>query len=255
MEGAWFEDEDFWVRFAPLMFDGPRWAEVPGAVDGLLRLARAPSPPPAPDLPAPAVLDACCGPGRHSVELARRGYAVTGIDITDPYLEAARESAAAEGVAVEFLHADLREFVRPGAFDLAVNLFRSFGYFEREAEDRKALENIRKSLKPGGAFVIETLGKEVAVHDFIEDEWYERDGWTVLNEYRVEGDWDGLRHRWILERDGGRFERSFVLRLYSASELRRLLLGAGFSSVSIHGNLQGIPYDHKATDLVAVASV
>ena len=60
-----------------------------------------------------SVLDACCGPGRHSIELASRGYRVTGVDITETYLEAARESATGLGLALEFFKADIRNLRPP----------------------------------------------------------------------------------------------------------------------------------------------
>lgn len=226
------------------MFDEKRWAEVPAVVDSLLRLSGT--------RPGAAVLDACCGVGRHSVELAGRGFRVTGVDITRPYLEAAEESAAAAGVSPEFLRADIRSFRRPGAFDLALNLFTSFGYFATPEEDLAALANIRASLAPGGALVLETTGKETAARDFMEGEWFERAGWTVLTEYKVIGDWEGLMNRWILLKGGERVDRSFVLRLYSGLEMRRALSAAGFEEVEIYGSLAGAPYDEKATSLVAL---
>jgi len=249
----WYEDEDFWTDYAALMFDESRWAEVPAVVDAIEALAAPPK--------GGRVLDACCGPGRHSLELASRGYRVTGIDLTPAYLEAARESAAAWGVELELLRADLRGFERPAAFDLALNLYTSFGYFEDPADDLAALRALRACLKPGGALLLETTGKETAARDFTEGEWFERGGATVLTEYSVVGDWEGLRNRWILVRgrEGGaegeleKVDRSFVLRLYSAAELRAALLGAGFDTVRIYGNLQGGPYDQKATSLVALA--
>jgi SAM-dependent methyltransferase len=258
---AWFEDEQFWSLFAPLMFDEAHWAEVPAVVDGILRLAGLPSRGPGAGAALPGeaplrVLDTCCGVGRHSLEFAGRGFAVTGIDITEPYLEAARDSASGgSSGAVEFLKADLRSFRRPAGFDLAVNLFRSFGYFDTPEEDFLALQNIAASLAPGGALVLDCLGKEVAVHEFIEGEWFERGGCTILTEFKVAGDWEGLVHRWILLKDGERYDYSFTMRLYSATEMRSLLLRAGFDSVEIHGNIEGAPYDEKATSLVAVARI
>ena len=252
-EGPWYADEAFWTAYAPIMFDEARWAEVPAVVDALLGLAAPP--------PGAAVLDACCGPGRHSLELASRGYRVTGLDLTAAYLDAARESAAAWGVEVEFVRGDLRRFGRRAAFDLALNLYTSFGYFEDPADDLAALRALRASLKPGGALVMELRGKETAARDFTEGEWFERAGGTVLTEYSVVGDWEGLRNRWVIikPREGGdageleRIDRSFVLRLYSAVELRAALLEAGFASAEIYGSLKGAPYDEKAESLVALA--
>jgi SAM-dependent methyltransferase len=249
----WFEDEAFWTAYAPLMFDEKRWAEVPAVIDDIERLSSPPR--------GGAVLDACCGPGRHSLELASRGYRVTGIDIMEPFLEAARESAEAWGVKADFLQADLRSYSEPGRFDLAINLFTSFGYFVDPADDILALANIRASLRPGGVLVLETQGKEVLARDFSTGEWFERDGCTVLTEFSVVGAWEGLRNRWIILREEGagqglraiREDRSFVIRLYSGAELRSALQSAGFAGAEIFGSLSGRPYDQNAECLVAVA--
>ena len=241
----WFEDETFWNTFAPLIFDENRWAETSAVVDSVERLAGT--------RPGNSVLDACCGPGRHSLEFACRGYRVTGVDITSSYLEAARESARAEGVEIEFLHDDLRRFVRPDAFDLCVNLYNSFGYFADPAQEERMMGNIFRSLRPGGRLVLEMVGKETAVRDFTEGEWFERDGWTILTEFSVVGAWEGLKNRWILIRGAERIDRSFVQRLYSGSEMRNLLARAGFAKIRILGSLDGAPYDQKAQNLVAVA--
>jgi SAM-dependent methyltransferase len=243
----WFEDEEFWALYAPIMFDEDRWAEVPTVVDALERLVGM--------APGAAVLDACCGPGRHSLELASRGYRVTGIDITEAYLEAARESAAAWGLGgrAVFLRADIRDFSVRRRFDLAINLYTSFGYFAKAEEDLRALRRLRAALRPGGALVLEMRGKETAARDFVKAESFERGGWEVRTEYSIVGDWEGLRNRWVLSRGEVAADRSFVLRLYSGVELKAALSAAGFSRVAIMGGLDGAPYDESAESLVALA--
>jgi SAM-dependent methyltransferase len=249
----WFTDERFWEEYAPIMFDEAHWREVPEVADSVTRLARL-------DLygggrygaDGPRLLDICCGFGRISAELARRGFAVTGVDITESYLRAAREDAAHENLAIEYLKADARRFTRPGCFDAAVNLYISFGYFEDRSDDLAMLRNAYESLKSGGAFIIETLGKEIAVRDFIAGEWFERAGWTVLTKYEVADAWAALKNRWILVKDGRRIEKTFTQRLYAASELRSLLFEAGFASVELYGDWDESPYDERAAKLIAV---
>ena len=249
---SWFEDEEFWKAYASLMFDEGRWAEVPGVVDSLLGFAGLPLRAEGPGK-RPAILDTCCGVGRHSIEFASRGFRVTGIDITTAYLDAARESAASLAEGPDFLKADMRTFTRPAAYDLAINLFRSFGYFDDPADDLAALKAIKASLVPGGVFVLETLGKELAARDYIEGEWFERDGWTVLTEFKVSGDWEGLVHRWVLVRGAERIDRSFTLRLYSATEIEAALRVAGFARVEAYGSWAGSAYDDRAETMIIVA--
>ncbi|MBN2875390.1 MAG: class I SAM-dependent methyltransferase [Spirochaetales bacterium] len=246
-DGGWFADDGFWTDYAPLLFGDERWAEAPAVVDAILRLSGAPE--------SGTVLDSCCGPGRHALEFAARGYRVTGVDITGPYIEAARESARAMNLAAEFVRADSRSWSRPASFDLAVNLFTSFGYFETKAEDELMLARIRESLKPGGVLVMDLVGKELAARDFTKGERFERDGRLVTTTFEVVGAWEGLRNRWMVQEGERRVDRAWVQRLYAATELRDSLKHAGFSSVSLHGNWSGDPYDASAERLVAVARV
>jgi SAM-dependent methyltransferase len=248
----WFNDERFWERYAPVMFDDAHWSEVPLVADGLTALARLDLYGPPPGKSGPRLLDLCCGFGRISLELARRGFAVSGVDITESFLRTARENALADGLDIEFIREDARSFRRPDFFDAAVNLYISFGYFEDPADDLRATRNVFESLKPGGAFIIETLGKEIAVRDFVESEWFERAGYTVLTEYEAVDSWAGLKNRWILIRDGERIEKVFTQRLYAATELRALLFEAGFSSVELYGGWDESAYDERAEKLIAV---
>jgi hypothetical protein len=186
--------------------------------------------------------------------LALRGYRVCGVDITAAYLAAARESAADEGVNVEWIKEDVRRFRRDGAFDLALNLYTSFGYFGDPGDDLLFASNARAGLAPGGVFIIETLGKEIAVRDFTPGEEYQRAGYTVRTAYACVDGWAGLHNRWILLKDGQRVERSFTQRLYAATELRALLMSAGFAGVRCYGDWDGSPYDQTARMLIAVAT-
>jgi SAM-dependent methyltransferase len=257
----WFNDESFWKQYAPIMFDNKRWTEVPVVVDGVTRMARLPlyeyppiyKPAEASVPGGPGVVDLCCGFGRISLELARRGFAVTGVDLMPAYLDTARDDAAYEHLEVEFVHEDVRRFKRPNAFDLAVNLYISFGYFGNQEDDRLFSRNVYESLRNGGCFIIETLGKEIAVRDFVEAEWFERTGYFVLTKYEAVNSWEGLKNRWILiDKEGKTVERSFTQRLYAATELRQLLLDAGFRTVELYGNWEEGPYNQYAQSLIAV---
>jgi SAM-dependent methyltransferase len=254
-DAQWFEDAEFWECFAPIMFDDAHWIEVPAVADAVTRLSRFNlycDNSEEPLASSPRVLDLCCGFGRISAELARMGSAVTGVDITETYLKTAREEAEYENLEIEYIQADARKFVRPEFFDAAVNLYISFGYFSDQKDDLLVLRNVYESLKKGGSFIIETLGKEIAVRDFVEAEWFERAGFTVLTEYEALDSWTFLKNRWILIKDGKRLEKTFTQRLYSASELRTLLHEAGFKKVEIYGNWDESPYDRRAAKLIAV---
>lgn len=238
----WFQDPRFWDVMAGVMFDQARWDAVPEEVDGVVALAGLE--------PGAHVLDLCCGPGRHALELARRGFTVTGVDLHAPYLEQAR----AKDADVEWVHADMREFRRDGAFDAAVILFSSFGFFEDPEDDRRVARNVCRSLKPGGALLIDTMSKEVLARKFQPRGWHELDdGSILLQDRRLVDGWGGIRTTWTLIRGRDQESFTFALRLYAGTELAALLQDAGFETVKLFGWFDGRPYDHEARRLLSLA--
>lgn len=137
----WFDDDSFWRELYPVMFSERRIAEADEQVAKALALTKP---------TGKSVLDLCCGPGRCSVSLAKRGFSVTGVDRTNYLLEKARARARAAHVKIEWVQEDMRDFVRPGSFALALSMFTSFGYFDDKREDMIVLENVYASLKPEG---------------------------------------------------------------------------------------------------------
>ncbi|MBQ7538167.1 MAG: class I SAM-dependent methyltransferase [Treponema sp.] len=243
----WFEKEDFWNNYAPIMFDAARWAEAPAVAESVCKIAGLGK--------GAKILDAGCGPGRIAVELASLGLEVTGVDLIQSELDAAAESASAEGVDLELIKADLRSFKSEKKFDCAINLFTSFGYCDTIEEDVQILKSIFNSVRDGGFFILENLSREIAIKDFTEGEWFERAGKTVLTDFSVVGAWEGLRSRWILidNESGERIEHEFIQRLYSAIELKRIMIGIGFKSVEIYGDFDFSPYNQNARTMVIVA--
>ena len=242
----WFENESFWQNFGPVMFDSQRWAEAPGIAESVIKIAGLTK--------GSSVLDAGCGPGRISVELAAKGLDVTGVDIIQSELDAAKDSADAEGVKLDLINCDLRSFKSQKKFDCAINLYTSFGYCDTIEEDFQILKNIADSLSDNGFFILECTSRETAILYFTDGEWFERSGLTVLTQFSVEGAWEGLRSKWtIINRDGQRIEHEFVQRLYSAIELKRMMIRAGFNSVEIYGNYDFSPYNEHAKTMVIVA--
>ena len=242
---TWHENDGFWEMVAPFLFGEHSWAAAPTEVDQVTALLDIQS--------GAAVLDLGCGPGRHSLELARRGYRVTGVDRTAVYLERARRRAEAEGLNVEFVQEDMRRFRRPDAFDAALSLFTSFGYFDTPEENQQVLVNVHASLRDGGKLVIELMGKEVLARAFQARDWQERNGAYFLQDRQVTDDWTRMENRWILLKGETRYEFGVSHWIYSAAELTAMLRDSGFSSVDAYGSTEGIPYDNAARRLVLVA--
>lgn len=250
----WFESENFWTQFAPIMFDDARWAEAPTVAQYVKNLAGLGS--------GSKVLDAGCGLGRISVELAALGLDVTGVDIIQSELDAARDSAEAEGVPLTLINHDLRTYHAAEQFDCAVNLYTSFGYCATIKEDMQIFHNIADSVKPGGTFIMECTSRETAVLYWTPGEEFERAGYKVVTHFEVVGAWEGLRSQWILYPLSANLHKNpdtppladhcFVQRLYPASYLRDKLIESGFSKAEVFGDFNLSPYDQHARTMVLI---
>jgi len=241
-EEPWYEDEEFW-KDSPFNID--EIERAPKEIDKIETLA---------DLdPDMKILDLCCGVGRHSIELAKKGYDVTGVDLTEHYIEKARKKAEKEELDIKFIRNDMRNFKRKENFDVILNLFTSFGFFEDEEENIKVLENIYKSLRSEGKFVLDVMGKEILARIFKKRDWSETDTGVKLEERNVKKDWSWMKTRRILITDEDRKEYNISHWVYSAKELKDMLKHVGFSSIGVYGNYDGEPYDEEADRLVVVA--
>ncbi len=241
----WFTDESFWEAAFPFLFPEARFAHAITQVDNVLKLA---------GTEPESLLDLCCGPGRHSIEFARRGLDVTGVDRSPYLLSKAHKAATEEQLDIEWIEQDMRDFRRPESFDLAINLFTSFGYFEDDAENLAVLRNVYDSLKPGGTFVIDTLGKEPLARIFepMRVQEVPGSGWMIQKAAIID-DWNRIFVEVLLVGEEGTSSHGFRHWLYSGREMKEMLRGAGFAEIQLMGNLGGSPYGSEADRLVAVA--
>ncbi len=241
----WFENEDFWLRTYPFLFPEERFeaaAQGLGTLTAALEIN-----------PDAAVLDLCCGPGRFALPLAQRGFRVTAVDRTQFYLNHLADRAARTGVKIELVREDMRRFRRESTFDGAINMYTSFGYFESRDDDRRVLENVFASLKPGARFLMELAAREIVARVFQFHDWVEADGRFLLEEHRIDPDFGGTHDRWIVLDEQGEISFDWALRLYTGTELCDMLKSVGFSEATPFGNFEGAPYDNTARRLCIIA--
>lgn len=240
----WYEDEDFWRTLFPYIFTEEKFQVAEAEVEKILQLAR---------FDGRDVLDLACGPGRHTLALAERGLKVTGVDRSEFLLSKARGRAEEKGLEVEWLQQDMRQFAREEAFDLAISLFTSFGYFEADEDNLGVLRNVRRSLREGGILVLDMNGKESLARRFQSVRLNEYDdGALLVDRAEIEQDWRRVRSEWILIRDDDVRRFEFSVRLYSGEEMQDALRSAGFGQARVYGDLDGSRYAADATRLVAV---
>ena len=237
----WFDDDSFWRDLYPFMFPEQRIAAAEEQVASALALTNP---------PAKSALDLCCGPGRCSIALAKLGFSVTGVDKTKFLLDKAR----AAHLDIEWIQADMRDFVRPNSFALALSMFTSFGYFDDRRDDMLVLKNIFASLQPGGVCLFELLGKEHLAKIFQPTVSTDLpDGTTMVQRHEIFDDWTRVRNEWLIIKNGKTRSFKFHHTVYSGLELRDRLEQVGFTDIKLYGSLAGAPYGPAAERLVATA--
>ena len=207
--------------------------------------------------PRARVLDLACGRGRQTLELARRGYRVLGMDSPEGLLAEARKEGRAERLNVHFLKGDIRQIPYRSEFDAVVSLFGSFGCLAGERDDLKALESARKSLKPGAKLLLDLLNKEWLMRHFEPNLWEQGEdgrGTVVLD--KISFDFEAGRlnnHRTLVAKDGTRSPAFVSLRVYTLTELKALLARAGLAYLGSWGGFEGSPYGMDSARMIVLA--
>ena len=177
--------------------------------------------------------------------VAKRGLKVTGLDLNPDYLELAQRAAKSSRVEIETVTADMREIPFENKFDAIVNMYSSFGYLESEAEDLKVLESAAKALKAGGRLMLDMLNREWAIDNYIQNDWHTGADGTLYVERR---DLDLATSRMhvhfiVVDPNGGRRESiGHIIRLYTLTEMTRLLERVGIRVISVFGGFEGEEY-------------
>lgn len=183
--------------------------------------------------PEARMLDLACGKGRYSRYLADKGFEVTGIDLSPRSIEYA---CRFEHEGLSFYTHDMRHLFRVNYYDYVFNFFTSFGYFDSEKDDLKALCNVAKGLKPGGVFVLDFFNSQYVIDNLTGAETKYVDGIRFEIDKQIEG---RRVVKTINFEDGGRsyFFRESV-RLFRYEDFQRLFAQAGLQIDRTYGDYQ-----------------
>ena len=197
--------------------------------------------------PSCEVLDLGCGDGRHSLELTRRGFRVTGLDLSEELLERARHRTADEGLDITFIRGDMRDPPAVHAYDLVVNFFTSFGYFREDGENARVLEAISRALRPGGRFLMDYLNRAYVISTLVPSDRRTVEGMEVEQRRWITGDPSTagghvrINKQVRIREDGA--ERSYdeSVRMYTLVELEAMMDQAGLVVTQTYGDFDGRP--------------
>lgn len=204
--------------------------------------------------PGARLLDAACGGGRHALELAARGYQMTGVDISPDFLKAARAAAAERGLPIDWEQREMQDLPWYQEFDGAYCFGNSFGYLD---DDGKAafVKAMARALKPRARFVIETGIVAESVLPALKDNFWYRFGDIF---FLVRNSYDHVHSRLDMDmtfvRGGQVDNRPISQRVYAYRELCSLLAAAGFGDIEGHASMEREPYRLGAHNLYLVAT-
>jgi SAM-dependent methyltransferase len=176
------------------------------------------------------------------------------VDLSEKMLRLARERARREKISVEWVREDMRAFTRPGAFDVCLSLFTSFGYFD-DRENQRVLSNMGESLKAGGRLLLDLRNAQKGLAG---EEDMETTVTVPAGQLHLRVRFDRATGRAIAEHelarpDGIRISSSFDVRIYSEKELSWMVGRAGMHIRAVHGSLDGAPFFPGAERMVVIA--
>jgi SAM-dependent methyltransferase len=199
------------------------------------------------------ILDVPCGHGRHSLELARRGYRMTGVDLSPAFLEVARRSGEDSSLRVDWRRGDMRALHADSEFDAAFCAGSSFGFFDDDG-NADFLAAVGRAVKPGGRFLLDSGWiAESVLPGFKPSLEIEAGGIRFRAENRYEPSTGRIENRFTASREGSTESRLASHRAYTYRELLGLLAAAGFGSFEGLGGLDGGPFRLGSPRLILIA--
>ena len=203
--------------------------------------------------PGARVLDVPCGNGRLSIELARRGFQLTGVDIAREFIDEAKMKSSAGGIPVEWHECDMRNLPWTGKFAGAFCFGNSFGYLDDQG-NADFLKAVANALRPGAKFIIDSGAiAECLLPVFQEHRSFEVGGITLVADSRYDHAQGRMFTEYTFLRDGQTDKRPSSQRIYTYHELAGLLSEAGLEPVSAHSSLAAEPFKLGSPRLLLVS--
>ena len=181
------------------------------------------------------VLDAGCGLGAQTVELAARGYHMVGLDISATMVSRANDEAEDRGLQIDFVRDDMRDITFEEPFDALLCWGTTFGYFSEE-ENERTIRQFHRALAPNGMLLLEVINRDFIIGSQPNQVWFEVDGAVCMEETDFDYESSRLRvKRRVASHNGQERDREYAIRLYALHEIRELLERNGFRLEQVSG--------------------
>ncbi|UCE25173.1 MAG: methyltransferase domain-containing protein [Candidatus Zixiibacteriota bacterium] len=199
-------------------------------------------------------LDCPCGIGRIALPLARTGVRVTGIDITQSYLDELAGKVKKSGLKMDLHRQDMRRISLDSKFDACGNLWTSFGYFEKESDNLLVLKKMFRALKPGGKFMLHVINRDWIMANFQANEWYQSGDMKVLENRGFDYAKSISTDVWTFIGPEGSSTHETAIRMYSYHELISMFERVGFIDIEGYGSVKGEPISRNKEQMFVIGT-
>ena len=202
------------------------------------------------------ILDLCCGTGRHSIALRKRGLNVIGMDLSRNLLAIAKLQMTRARVRFPLIRADMRFFpFRDNLFSAVINMFTSFGYLPSESEDAVSLLEINRTLRSKGRFLLDLANRDHIVKTFRERDWAEFEPFYLLEKRLLDLKNSRLTSQWtLIDKNTIRVKSiQHTVRLFTISRVEQLLNEAGLVIKKVYGRYEKQEFTLDASRMIVLA--
>lgn len=242
-ESQWWEDffTGLWVEVQVKFWTFELSAKQVDFIEKVLKLPK-----------GAKILDVPCGTGRHSLELARRGYTVNAVDNSEELMQFGKEIANRENLNITWIKSDMRDIDFENEFDAVICMWGSFGFFDDNG-NLLFLRKVSQALKGGGKFLMDTYTLETLYPRFNRRWWDKVDDIYVLQDTKLNIETQRIEAKWILIKGEVQEERFSSIKIYSYAEILKMAKIAGFNEFEAFGSMGFDPFGLGARKLFFVA--
>jgi ubiquinone/menaquinone biosynthesis C-methylase UbiE len=194
------------------------------------------------DIPSGAkILDMACGAGRHAIILARKNFEVTAVDLSENLLSIAKKNTYDENLKINFVHSDIRRFHSDDKFNLVLNLFTSFGYFESDEENISVLQKAYNLLVEDGFFVLDFFNSRYLQQNLVESS-EEILGGVKIHQFRKIKE-NRVTKKIVITKNGNLSQFEESVRMFTRGELVNAIQNIGFDIYKTFGDFLGNEFE------------
>jgi len=187
--------------------------------------------------------DMACGKGRHAIYLNSKGFDVVGLDLSPNNIWHAQ---ASENETLQFHEHDIREIFRPEFFDVMLNLFTSFGYFEKQEENQRAVSAMAQSIKPNGLLVLDYMNSRKAIEGF--NSHYQKTVDGILFDINKRIEFGYIFKNISFENEGQPHQYEERVKLLFLEDFKHFFEAAGLTLTAVYGDYELRPYQDLISD-------